>query len=63
MSEAKHEQHGDESVQALRDLVHAHRVRYEVLSEEWAGRERLKIGFELKLWGAHVHGAAALSSR
>jgi len=51
----------DESSQALRDSVTAHRVYFEVLPEEWGGREaRLKVGFELRLWGAHASGAAAL---
>ena len=51
----------NESLQALRESVTAHRVYFEVLPEEWGGREaRLKVGFELMLWGAHASGAAAL---
>jgi hypothetical protein len=45
---------------ALKEIVVAHRIHFEVLPEEWGGREvHLKVGFELKLWGAHLRGAAA----
>ena len=50
-----------ESMQALRELVRAHRVYYEVRPEMHVGEgERTQIGFQLSLWASHPHGARAL---